>query len=211
MLLEKLLQAFSKFILTWPFLGLDFTWLSTGVSSHQELTDMVKGDLRLSWDNWGDEHQGETIMWTYSGCAGKPPKCFLAYPTKTQTVHGMAYWLHLDFRIVFLKELSRVRSTWSESIILLQNQVSMVPSADYQTTRVPNVSSPCLCPGKHLLRAWRIMETLGHRNKAVSAAMAFTDSQSLSHDTAQVGLHRVGGLVFHGFLRFNRTRWVGGI
>ena len=101
MLLEKLLQAFSKFILTWPFLGLDFTWLSTGVSSHQELTDMVKGDLRLSWDNWGDEHQGEKNMWTYSGCAGKPSKCFLAYPTKTQTVHGVAYWLQLDFRIVF--------------------------------------------------------------------------------------------------------------
>lgn len=44
------------------FLGLDFTWLLTGVSSHQEFTGMVKGDLRLSWDNWGDEHQGETMM-----------------------------------------------------------------------------------------------------------------------------------------------------
>jgi len=43
-------------------------------------------------------------------------------------------------------------------------------------------------PGKHLLRAWHIMETLGHRNKAISAAMAITESQSLSHDIAQVGL-----------------------
>ena len=139
MLLEKLLQAFSKFILTWPFLGLDFTWLSTGVSSHQEFTDMVKGDLRLSWDNWGDEHQGEknicerivvvlgslpSLFW-HTGIPNKNPNC---------TWHGLL--TPLGFSDCFFLELSRVRSTWSESIFLLQNQVSMVPSADYQTTRV---------------------------------------------------------------------------
>ena len=130
------------------------------------------------------------------------PKCCLSYPTK-RTVHGVAYFSSASgaFQGPF----------YMLGIQVLQNQVSMVTLADYQTTRVPNVSSPCLCPGKHLLRAWHIMETLGHRNKAVSAAMAFTDSQSLSQDTAQVGLHRVGGLFFFLIFEVRSYKMVGGI
>lgn len=130
------------------------------------------------------------------------PKCCLSYPTKNE--------LYMAWLIFLLQaELSRV-------LLHVRNPSSTEPGehGSFYFSRLPDyqrfsvfVSMPL--SGKHLLRAWRIMETLGHRNKAVSAAMAFTDSQSLSHDTAQVGLHRVGGLVFHGFLRFDRARWLG--
>lgn len=67
-LAENLLQALQNS--SWRVFLLDFAWLSTGVMSHQEFTDgrcrcfemtypSCLEETRLSWDNWGDEHQGE--------------------------------------------------------------------------------------------------------------------------------------------------------
>lgn len=118
-------------------------------------------------------------------------KCCLSYPTKKEL-----YMAWLNF--LLQAELSRVPSPCSESKFYRTRWAWFLQ----QTTRLPEFFSKIVSmplPGKHLLRAWHIMETLGHRNKAVSAAMAFTDSQSLSHDTAQVGLQGLEGWFFTDF------------